>query len=176
MSNDKTGAPGEGAKKFGGNQKVVIGILAAILVVMVIASSFAIGYFIGHQNGVTGTLTTGGRPGMAPPGGGGKQGQSQGGGGIGGGAAGERIREMIQSGEAELVRGDVTSVEEGKVTVQTAKGSETIALTDNTRYPGRAGEVKKLEKGQKVTVLVRRGEGGNVEALAVRIMGTGPEF
>jgi hypothetical protein len=88
---------------------------------------------------------------------------------------------MIRNGEAELVRGDVTSVEAGKVTVQTESGSATIALTDNTRYPGAQGKATgaatgaaQLKNGQKVTVLVRRDSSGNMEALAVRVMGQGP--
>jgi len=183
MSTDKTGEQGESAEKHDRNQRLLIGISAAILAMLVIASAFALGYFIGHENGVTGTLVKGGRQGLVSPGGL-KGGLKQ---PVAGGAAGGRIREMIRNGEAELARGDVTSVEGGKVTLQTESGSVTIALTDNTRYLGQgsqgkapgapagaAGEAKKLEKGQKVTVLVQRDSGGNMEALAVRVMGQGP--
>lgn len=179
MSTEKMGAQNDRVKRYD-SHRLLIGISAAILAVLVIASAFALGYFIGHGNGVTDTLAKGGRQGQVTPGGLNQGlGQSR-----GGGAAGERVREMIQSGEAELVRGDVTAVEEGKITVQTEKGSETIALTDNTRYLGQGriqggqtggtDEVKRPEKGQKVTVIARRGADGSLQALAVRVMGQGP--
>ncbi|MBK5092185.1 MAG: hypothetical protein JJE48_01550 [Actinobacteria bacterium] len=177
MSTEKMGAQNDSAKRYD-SHRLLIGISAAILAVLVIASAFALGYFIGHGNGVTDTLAKGGRQGQVTT-----DRLNQGlGQSRGGGAAGERAREMIQSGEAELVRGDVTAVEEGKITVQTEKGNEAIALTDNTRYPGAGAQGKatgtpsgaaQLKNGQKVTVLVRRDSSGNMEALAVRVMGRG---
>jgi hypothetical protein len=179
MSTEKMEARNDSAKRYNRDHRLLIGISAAILAVLVIASAFALGYFIGHGNGVTDTLAKGGRQGQVTPGG-----LNQ---GLGrsqvGGAVGERLRGMIQSGEAELVRGDVAAVEAGKITVQTEKGSEIIALTDDTRYlgqgriqGGQAGgtdQVKKPEKGDKVTVIARRSDDGSLQALAVRVMGQG---
>jgi len=183
MSSDKTSEQDDSAKKHNRNQRLLIGISAAILAMLVIASVFTLGYFIGHGNGAAGAPLNGGRQG--PVGSGGLSGglrQS-----AAGGAAGARIREKVRSGEAQLVRGDVTSVEGSKVTLQSESGSTTVALTDNTRYLGQgrqskapgtpavtAGGAKKLEKGQKVTVFVERDSSGNMEALAVRVMGQKP--
>ena len=174
MSADKTSEQDDSAKKRNRNQRLLIGISAAILAMLVIASVFTLGYFIGHGNGAAGAPLNGGLSGGLR--------QS-----AAGGAAGARIREKVRSGEAQLVRGDVTSVEGSKVTLQSESGSTTVALTDNTRYLGQgrqskapgtpavtAGGAKKLEKGQKVTVFVERDSSGNMEALAVRVMGQKP--
>lgn len=178
MSADKADTQGDSAKKRDGQRQLLIGISAAILAVLVIASVFTLGYFIGRETGVTDTLAKGGRRSQVGSAGL-KGGLTQ---APGGGTAAGRVREMIRNGEAELARGDVTSVEGGKVILQTESGSATIALTDNTRFvgqgsqgkaPGAAGGEEKLANGQKVTVLVKRDSGGNLEALMVRVMGQG---
>lgn len=61
MSADKADTQGDSAKKRDGQRQLLIGISAAILAVLVIASVFTLGYFIGRETGVTDTLAKGGR-------------------------------------------------------------------------------------------------------------------
>jgi hypothetical protein len=177
MSTGLAAGGGGSTKKHDRKRLLLIGISAAILAVLFVASSFALGYFIGHDNGVTDTVARAARRSQVGSAGL-KRGLTQ----ALGGSAAQRVREMIRSGNAELVGGVVTSVEGGKVMLQTNGGSAAIALTDKTRYlgpgsqvktPKAPGEANQLEKGQRVTALVKRDPGGGLEALAVRVRGKG---
>ena len=80
---------------------------------------------------------------------------------------------MIQSGEAELVQGQVASVGDGKLTVTTADGQQkSVTVTADTKFPGAGanGGASQLSQGQQVTVLARKATvGADGKALLIRV-------
>ncbi len=165
-------APGTaGSRGQGSGGKMLIGLGIAVLSVVVIAASFGLGYAIGHRDeGVPQlgrALRQNALDGIA--GGAGKQGAQD------AGVRG-RLRQMVASGEASVVRGSVASVEDGAVTVDTPDGQQTVSLTDRTRYLVAGGGASgggpgAMEPGQQVQVLARKAGDGSLSAVAVR-MGT----
>lgn len=173
-------APQGEAGRHERNQKILIVLGASLLCLAIIASAFALGYCIGTQNSNTrarspwgGSTGTNESQGQTGPGG-----QDQQDGGVRRPGT-QRLRELVQSGELKPVRGSVTSVENNNVKVQTPQGTETVTLTQTTRYPGAGkqgatgGNAVQLSPGDKVLILARKGAGGNLEAAAVRVQGQG---
>jgi hypothetical protein len=144
--------------------KVLIIVGACLILLIGAGLIFGLGYYMGNQ-GAKVNRVTGGQQGQASLGG-----QAQQGAGIR-----QWLRQMISSGEASLVNGTVASVEGRKLTVDSARGSRTVNITDSTRFIGAAasgGDISDLKKGEQVLVLARKATGGgNPDAVAVRIGG-----
>jgi len=83
----------------------------------------------------------------------------------------ERIRNLIASGEVEVVRGEVSHVEDGKVSVDTVEGEKEFEITGSTRFLGGkgAGGRNELKSGDRVGVLLRKGKEGKLEAVAIKV-------
>ncbi|MFH1150050.1 MAG: hypothetical protein V1748_06225 [Actinomycetota bacterium] len=165
------------------NHRVLLGIGAGILAVLICGGMFAIGYVVGNRPGTTGTGLglKGSRGGLGLRGTG--QGQQAGG---NAGAVQQRVQQWLDQNDATLVRGEVTGVGEGSVSVRTLEGEQTIAITGDTRVlgggqatgdgetaGGGAGAAGDLQQGEKVVVAVRTGTGGKLEALALKKMKLG---
>jgi len=169
-----TGGGGAGYER---NQKMLLGVGAAILVVVIVAALFALGYTIGKQKADIRQLA-GGNAAQGLPGGGiGRGGQGPTGGAAGGqqnGQLREELKKMVESGEAVIIRGKVTSVEGGGVTVETPGGSQTVAVTDKTSYLGAGAKAGGGNTGvgpsvgDQVLVFARKSADGKLEAIAVR--------
>lgn len=164
-------AAGPGGTVSHGNQKLLLATGIAILSVVVVAASFGLGYAIGNKNNRVPAL--GGAAGARRLGGGsGLGGSSQGAGQQGAGLRG-RLREMVSSGEASVVRGKVASVQDGTVTVETESGPQTVSVTEKTRYlsagTGGSGGGGALQAGEQVQVLARKTQDGKLKAVAVRV-------
>ena len=151
------------------NQKALLVIGIAILAIIVIASSYALGYTIGNQSADTRPLI-GGRSAERSG-----AGQGQGGGGLPGGGVRERVGKMLDSGEASLITGKVRAVQGGELTVETPGGNQTVSVAADTRYLGAGaagaggGKAADLRTGEQVQVLARKGPDGKLQAIAVRL-------
>lgn len=153
------------------NQKALMFIGIAILAIIVIASSFALGYTIGNQSAdnrpLIGTRSAE-RFGA---------GQGPGAGILPGRKVRERVAEMLDSGEASLITGTVRAVQDGNVTVETPGGDQTVSVAADTRYLGAGagaagaggGKAAELKTGEQVQVLARKGPDGKLQAIVVRI-------
>jgi len=175
----------EGRGSYGSNQKLLIGLAAAVLVILIAGLSFALGFAMGNQSAGISTLVGERREGMppegGPPGPGGEraprmpEGAEE-------GARPERqnpkeqIQEQLNDENTELIEGEVASIDGGIVTVQGFGGAEIVTLTEETRFPGAGGgeiggrDNSQLAPGARVTMLIRRAEDGSLEAVAVRVM------
>lgn len=161
------------------NQKVLLGIGAGILVVLLCGGMFAVGFVVGNGSdkggtglGLTGRGTGPGRQQGAGPG--------QAGGEAGQGAVRQKVQQWLQQQDATLVRGQVTGVDDGTVNIQTPDGEQTIAVTESTRVlgagqaagqgvTGGSGSVAQdLQQGERIVVAVRKGADGKLEALALK--------
>jgi hypothetical protein len=167
---------GRGAKsgnggKYEKNQKILLVLGVAILAVVVIAASFALGYVVGKPKA--------GAPGPAGQGrrnpGGLKNPEGKVPGGGVGGELRQQFGKLIESGEASLVRGKIAAVENGDVTVETPGGDQTVSLTESTKYL-RAGALEggnvgasSLAVGEQVLVIAQKGANDKLEAIAVRV-------
>jgi hypothetical protein len=144
--------------------KVLIIVCASLILLIGAGVIFGLGYYMGNQGAKVNRIA-GGQQGQASLGGQGQQGAGM----------RQRLRQMISSGEASLVNGTVASVEGGKLAVDSARGSQTVKITDSTRFigTGASGQgLSDLKKGEKVLVLARKATGGgDPEAVAVRIGG-----
>jgi len=153
------------------NQKALLVIGIAILAIVVIASSFALGYTIGNHRADERPLVGGGSAERLGAGQGTGEGRSPGGG------IRERVAEMLDSGEASLITGKVLAVQDGNVTVETPGGNQTVSVAADTRYlgagAGAAGaggdKTAELQTGEQVQVLARKDPDGKLQAIAVRI-------
>lgn len=165
------------------NQRVLLGVGAGILVVLICGGMFAIGYVVGNRPGTAGPglglSGSRGGPGLRGTG----QGQQAGG---KAGAVQQRVQQWLDQNDATLVRGEVTGVGDGSVSVRTPEGEQTIAITGGTRVlgggqaagdgqtaAGGAGAAGDLQQGEKVVVAVRKGTDGKLEALALKKMKAG---
>lgn len=166
----------------GGNAKsqtIMLAVGIAILTVLVAGSAFALGYLLGDQRAAVTRLSER-RPGL------GNGEYLQGADGrLKGGSQGlnrrapalQRVRELVRSGQAEVVRGTVGSASAERLTVRTDQGEVTVAMSAETRLlasgASGAGEalVGNLKQGQRVVVVARKTQGGNPEALLVRAPG-----
>jgi len=154
------------------NQKILLGTCAVILALILLLSALFLGYCIGSQHSTLRGLAAGGQGGQLlqrlRQGLGGQQGQQNG--------RLKQLQKLLQSGEAQIVRGSVTGVQDGKATIETAQGSQTVSLTDKTRYLKAGAGVQSgaggVAPGQQVVVLVRKGASG-LEAVVVRITRAG---
>lgn len=153
------------------NQKALLVIGIAILAIVVIASSFALGYTIGNHRADERPLVGGGSAERLGAGQGTAERR------LSGGGIRERVGEMLDSGEASLITGKVLAVQDGNVTVETPGGNQTVSVAADTRYlgagAGAAGaggdKAAKLKPGEQVQVLARKGLDGKLQAIAVRI-------
>lgn len=201
------GSPGEGATKPPGggkggdpnrgsydkSQKILLGLAVAILLLLIAGSVFALGYYMGRQDAGIRTLVDDSRGGRFPEGGPPGDPRGEPGVGIPGGpgegeAPGrqqvkERIEQQLQDEDTELIKGEVTAFDGSNITVQALHGSETMTVTDETRFlgggPGEAGggqdAASLVAPGARVTLLVRKGDGEKLEVLAVRVVEQEPE-
>ncbi len=162
------------------NQKLMLGIGAGILVVLLCGGMFAVGFAVGNRSDTNGKVL-----GLRSTGTGlGRQqgtGQQQAAGGAARGAAQQKVQQWLQQQDATLVRGQVTGVNDGSVNVQTPDGEQTIALTEETRVLGAGqaagsgatggsgtGAARDLKQGERIVVAVRKGADGKLEALALK--------
>lgn len=174
----------EGRGSHGNNQKLLIGLAAAILVVLIVGLSFALGFAMGNQSAGINTLIGERREGLppegGPPGPGGERGPRMPKGAEEGARPDrqnpkEQIQEQLNDENTELIEGEVASIDGTTVTVQGLGGAEIVALTEETRFPGAGdGEMggrdnSQLVPGARVTMLIRKAEDGNLEAVAVRV-------
>jgi hypothetical protein len=148
-------------------QWVLVAIAAVILIVIVAAGGFAVGYAVGNRNSKSAGLTGGAQKGL--PGGAAQQGQAP--------QRLQRLQQQLEQRGASLVQGQVASVSGGNLTIDTADGEQTVSITENTRFPGAgaAGSdpgagagAQSLQPGESVFVVVKKEADGNLEALAVR--------
>jgi hypothetical protein len=139
-------------------QWVLVAIAAVILIVIVAAGGFAVGYAVGNRNSKSAGLTGGAQQGQAPQ-------------------RLQRLQQQLEQRGASLVQGQVASVSGGNLTIDTADGAQTVSITQNTRFPGAgaAGSdpgagagAQSLQPGESVFVVVKKAADGNLEALAVR--------
>ncbi len=181
-------AHGNGSKGRGNqsnNQKLLTGLAAAVLVILIAGSSFALGFAMGNQSAGINTLVGERRGGLpsegGPPGPGGEKGPR-----VPEGAEEEarpdrrnpkeQIQERLNDENTELIEGEVASMDGTIVTVQGFGGAEMLALTEEPRFLGAGGgeiggrDISRLEPGARVTMLIRKAEDGSVEAVAVRVM------
>ncbi len=135
---------------------VLTGVVIGLLSLTLLAGTFLAGYFVGKgRTGPDGTAQ------------GDRFGRSSGWGRSNNGLPlVRRARQMIRSGEAELVRGTVESSDDGNVSVNTGQESRVIAVTANTRYAGG----RKPAPGERVAVFARKTADGGCEALVIRCM------
>ncbi len=155
---------------------LLAGVGIAVIALVIAGSAFAVGYAVG--NGADGSASSGS---SGQPGGilGGWRANGYGGGSLGGGKAPggrrEQLRKMLESGQVQLVQGEVTGVADGRVTVRTSSGEKTIAVSESTRMMGAGGSAGagELAAGDKVIALARDASGDVPEALAIRLQGTG---
>jgi hypothetical protein len=86
------------------------------------------------------------------------------------GSVGQRLQQYLQNNDASLLRGTISAVDPGSLTVDTPQGKQTIALTQSTTFLGAgAGGAASLQAGQSVWVVTQKGTDGKLQALAVRI-------
>ncbi len=131
----------------------LVATAAVIVIVIVAAVGFTAGYLVGNR-----------KSSPAPPQGLAQQGQ-----------AGQRLQQFLQQRGESLIQGEVSSVSDGSVTVDTAKGRQTVSLTADTRFPGAATGAagtgtgaQSLQTGESVLVVVKKTADGKMEAVAVR--------
>lgn len=176
----------EGSPRRGGNaqdkgQRALLFVGIAVLAVILLGCTFALGYYMGDQNATIHGLVKGrpqvgsvpGEPGLQAPG---AQGQQEPGQQGPGERVRQRVQEMLQDPDNSLVRGTVASVQDGTVTVETQSGQESVKVTEQTRVlgGGKAGAgTGSLATGDGVTIIARRGADGSLEAIAIRKTGTG---
>ncbi len=153
--------PGNG-DRYARNQRLLLGIAAGILAVVLIAGSFVVGYLVGDSGREVVAPGIGRARGLA--------------GGQAGPAAGlrEQFGDLLRSGEGVALRGKVTSVSDSSLTVETASGSEQVELTGETRYLGRgiaaSGQLgaASVKAGEQVLVVAKKTD-GKLQALLVRV-------
>ncbi|MBU4173751.1 MAG: hypothetical protein KKB90_12335 [Actinobacteria bacterium] len=174
----------EGSGSYSNNQKLLIGLAAAILVILIAGSSFALGFAMGNQSAGISTLVGERRGGMppegGPPGPGGERGPRMPEGAEEGARPDrqnpkEQVQEQLNDENTELIEGEVASIDGTIVTVQGFGGAESVALTGETRFLGAGGgeigggDISQLTSGARVTMLIRKAEDGSLEAVAVRV-------
>ena len=175
----------EGRGSHSNNQKLLVGLAAVILVILIAGLSFALGFTMGNQSAGISTLV-GERRGVppskgGPPGPGGERGPRVPEGAEEGARPDrqnpkEQIQEQLNDENTELIEGEVASTDGTIVTVQGFGGAEIVALTGETRFLGAGGseagggDVSQLAPGARVTMLIRKAEDGSLEAVAVRVM------
>jgi hypothetical protein len=136
-------------------QWVVVAAAAVLLVVITAAGGFAIGYAVGRRNTRAG-ITAASQNGPL-----------------------QRLESLLQSG-ASVLRGQVTEVNDGSISVETPQGSQAVTLTAATRFLGAGAAqgvtgpaAQTVKKGDTVLVVARKTASGNLEAIAVRIQNAG---
>lgn len=136
---------------FDDGRWVLVTIAAVILIVIVAAAGFMAGYFVGNRDSNTAPLA-------------GQQGQ-----------AGQRLQQQLQQRGESVIGGQVTSVTDSSVTIETQKGTQTVSVTADTRFPaaaaggnGAGAGIQALQPGQRVFVVVKKAADGKLEAVAVR--------
>lgn len=146
-----SGSDPDRARRARTTQWIVVAAAAMVMVVIIAAGGFAIGYAVGKRNTPAGNAA------------------------IQQGGLLQRLQSLAQSG-ASVLRGQVTEVKGGSITVQTPRGAQEVALTATTRFSGTgvaqgaAGSPgQTVNKGNTVIVVARKSTSGGLEALAVRI-------
>lgn len=144
------------------DQRALIGLGIAVLVLLIIGASFGIGFAVGdYHEGSRTLLRNRLQNGMGP---------------------GQRLRRfrenaqgMMQNGEASVIRGTVAAVDANNLTVQTSSGNQTVSLSANTKYLGAAGgnggsnTGVSLAVGEQVQVFARKTADGKLEAVLIRV-------
>ena len=140
---------------------------AAVLIVLVAVAGFGLGFFLGRNRPAQRVATN--APAQADQGSTGQLPGAQ-------GQAGQRLQQYLQNNGASLLRGAVSAVDSGSLTVDTPQGKQTVALTQSTTFlgpgaasAGGAGGVGSLHAGASVWVVTQKGADGKPQALAVRV-------
>ena len=148
-------------------QWALLAIGAAVLIVLVAVAGFGLGFFLGRNRPAQRVATN--APAQADQGSTGQLPGAQ-------GQAGQRLQQYLQNNGASLLRGTVSAVDSGSLTVDTPQGKQTVALTQSTTFlgpgaasAGGAGGVGSLHAGASVWVVTQKGADGKPQALAVRV-------
>lgn len=148
-------------------QWALLAIGAAVLIVLVAVAGFGLGFFLGRNRPAQRVATN--APAQADQGSTGQLPGAQ-------GQAGQRLQQYLQNNGASLLRGTVSAVDTGSLTVDTPQGKQTVALTQSTTFlgpgaagAGGAGGVGSLHAGASVWVVTQKGADGKPQALAVRV-------
>ncbi len=142
-------------------QWALLAIGAAVLIVLVAVAGFGLGFVVGRNRPAQSVGTN--APAQANQGSAGQLPGAQ-------GQVGQRLQQYLQNNDASLLRGTISAVDPGSLTVDTPQGKQTIALTQSTTFLGAgAGGAASLQAGQSVWVVTQKGTDGKLQALAVRI-------
>jgi len=150
-------------------QWALLAVGAAVLMILVAVAGFGLGFVVGRgrtaQRVANNLPAAGGAAGQLP----GAQGQ-----------AGQRLGQLqqyLQQNDASLLRGTVDSVDSGSLTVTTPQGTQTVAVTADTKFlgagAGGAGGSGSVKAGENVWIAVKKGADGKLQALIVRIANAG---
>ena len=177
-----------GGNKGGGRVGMIIGSILIVLVLVVGAGG--LGYYLGRQSKSLERIERATRPGVGqgqrdgqagPPGQDGRQapqgrsdGQGDGRSALPGQQGKERVQNFLRSKDTEVLKGEVKSLKDGGLVLETPRGEVEVQVEDTVMVssqsgPGQLGDIKEEDT---VMVFSKGGEGEEVTAVAVWIIPT----
>lgn len=162
------------AKRISPEMKVLIGLGAGIVSLMILAATFASGFYAGWSGfmlarsgqrniqGAAAAQQKAGAPGVNMPGNKNAQGQQK-----------NQLQDKIKELGGTVIRGEVTAVNGNRITVTTQQGdTKTAVVTPNAVVQSgqQAAELSDISIGDRVAFVGSLNAEGTLQAKAVRIL------
>lgn len=138
----------------------LIGFLGALLVCALVVGSFAVGYAVGNDDpdlprdaaleNIRQRQSIEGQGGVINP-------QTR----------REQAGEMLEELGGSAIHGKVVSVEDDKIVIETEQGNQTVKRTGETVIQGK----QDIAAGDQVNIILKEIEGGEPEAIMIRVIG-----